>query len=212
MKGRRVWCVACLVLAFVLGGLTVFAAFTASGRETLMVDVDPEAEDTARKLMEAVTQGDLVGAGKNILGSPRFTVPDQSRRTIEGLLWQYYYDHLAYSLEGNLYPGNRGLSQDVLVTIPDLKRLTQRMGELAPGILTEKINAAGSMDEIYDDQNGYRQDVTDQVILEAAEKAMEEKTAAMEKTLTLRLCYVDGRWRVRPDQALLELLSGGLEG
>lgn len=212
MKGRRAWCIVSLLLAFVLGGLTVFMAFTAPARGTLMLDTDPEAENTARGLMEAVARGDLESAGGYILGAPQFTVPDQSRETAESRLWQYYYDHLTYTLDGSLYPGKRGLSQDVTVTVPDLKAMTERMGELAPALLTEKIEAADSMEEIYDGQNGYRQDVTDRVILEAAKKAMEEPETTLEKELTLNLCYVDGRWWVRPDQALLELLSGELEG
>ena len=211
MKGRRVGCVVSLLLAFVLGGLTVFAAITAPARGTLVVDMDPEAENTARGLMEALVQGNLEAAGGYILGRPQFTVPDQSAQSAEGLLWQYYYDGLSYTLDGGLYPGTRGLSQNVTVTLPDLKALTERMGVLAPEILTERIQAADSMEEVYDDQGGYRQDVTESVILEAAKKAMEEPVKTRQQTLTLGLCYVNGSWWVRPDQRLLDLLSGGLE-
>ena len=204
MKGRRAWCIVSLLLAFVLGGLTVFAAITAPARGTLVVDMDPEAENAARGLMEALVQGNLEAAGGFILGTPQFTVPDQSAQSAEGLLWQYYYDGLSY-------PGTRGLSQNVTVTLPDLKALTERMGVLAPEILTERIQAADSMEEVYDDQGGYRQDVTESVILEAAKKAMEEPVKTRQQTLTLGLCYVNGSWWVRPDQRLLDLLSGGLE-
>ena len=211
MKGRRVWCVVSLLLAFVLGGLTVFAAFTAPARGTLVVDMDPEAENTARGLMEALVKGNLEAAGGYILGTPQFTVPDQSAQSAEGLLWQYYYDGLSYTLDGGLYPGNRGLSQNVTVTLPDLKAVTERMGVLAPEILTERIQAADSMEEVYDDQGGYRQDVTEGVILKAAKKAMEGPVETRQQTLTLSLYYVNGSWWVRPDQRLLDLLSGGLE-
>ena len=139
MKGRRAWCIVSLLLAFVLGGLTVFAAFTAPARGTLVVDMDPEAENAARGLMEALVQGNLEAAGGYILGTPQFTVPDQSAQSAEGLLWQYYYDGLSYTLDGGLYPGDRGLSQNVTVTLPDLKALTERMGVLAPEILTERM-------------------------------------------------------------------------
>ena len=196
MKGRRAWCIVSLLLAFVLGGLTVFAAFTAPARGTLVVDMDPEAENTARGLMEALVQGNLEAAGGYILGTPQFTVPDQSAQSAEGLLWQYYYDGLSYTLDGGLYPGDRGLSQNVTVTLPDLKALTERMGVLAPEILTERIQAADS---------------TEGVILEAAKKAMEGPVETRQQTLTLGLCYVNGSWWVRPDQKLLDLLSGGLE-
>lgn len=211
MKGRRVWCVVSLLLAFVLGGLTVFTAITAPARGTLVVDMDPEAENAARGLMEALVQGNLEAAGGYILGTPQFTVPDQSAQSAEGLLWQYYYDGLSYTLDGGLYPGTRGLSQNVTVTLPDLKAVTERMGVLAPEILTERIQAADSMDEVYDDQGGYRQDVTEGVILKAAKKAMEGPVEIRQQTLTLSLCYVNGSWWVRPDQRLLDLLSGGLE-
>ena len=209
MKGRRAWCIVSLLLAFVLGGLTVFAAITAPG--TLVVDMDPEAENAARGLMEALVQGNLEAAGGYILGTPQFTVPDQSAQSAEGLLWQYYYDGLSYTLDGGLYPGTRGLSQNVTVTLPDLKAVTERMGVLAPEILTERIQAADSMEEVYDDQGGYRQDVTEGVILKAAKKAMEGPVETRQQTLTLGLCYVNGSWWVRPDQRLLDLLSGGLE-
>ena len=173
--------------------------------------MDPEAENAARGLMEALVQGNLEAAGGYILGTPQFTVPDQSAQSAEGLLWQYYYDGLSYTLDGGLYPGTRGLSQNVTLTLPDLKALTERMGVLAPEILTERIQAADSMEEVYDDQGGYRQDVTESVILEAAKKAMEEPVKTRQQTLTLGLCYVNGSWWVRPDQRLLDLLSGGLE-
>ena len=53
--------------------------------------------------------------------------------------------------------------------------------------------------------------MTEGVILEAAKKAMEEPAETRQQTLTLRLCYVNGSWWVRPDQKLLDLLCGGLE-
>ena len=53
--------------------------------------------------------------------------------------------------------------------------------------------------------------MTDRVILEAAQKAMEAPAETRQQPLTLHLCYVNGGWWVRPDMALLDVLSGGME-
>ena len=94
--------------------------------------------------------------------------------------------------------------------MPDLNALTERIGVLAPEILQQRIESAEDVSEIYDETNSYRQELTDWVLLEAIRRALAEPVVQKEQKLSLQLVYDGGQWKVRPDQALLELLSGGL--
>lgn len=210
MKGYRIFAVISLAIGLLLGSFTFCMAQAAPEVRPEILELDPAAGETARGLLDAVARGDLAQAGELLLGGPQLTAPERNDRDPAWLLWRYYYDNLTVGAEGEVYAA-QGLRQDVVFTVPDLNRITERIGALAPEILTQFMESAEDVSQVYDETGGYRQELTEQVLLEAARRAMAEPVILKEQRLSLGLAYEDGRWYVRTDQALLNILAGALE-
>lgn len=210
MKGNRIFAVISLVIGLLLGSFTFCMAQAAPEIGPEILELDPEAGETARAFLNAAAGENLALAGEKLLGKPQLTVPEQDDQDPAWLLWNYYYANLTARAEGEVYAA-QGLRQDAVFTVPDLNRVTERMGVLAPEILTEFVESAEDVSQVYDETGGYRQELTDRVLLEAARRAMAEPAAVKELRLSLGLSYEDGQWYVRPDQALLDILAGALE-
>ena len=71
------------------------------------------------------------------------------------------------------------------------------------------MEASESLDQIYDDNWQYREDLTQAVLEEAARQAA-AGGSRVERSVTLRLVYEDDRWWVLPNQELIAAISGGL--
>ena len=210
MKGYRIFAVISLAIGLLLGSFTFCMAQAAPEIGPEILELDPAAGETARAFLNAAAGGDLALAGEKLLGKPQLTVPEQDDEDSAWLLWNYYYANLTARAEGEVYAA-QGLRQDAVFTVPDLNRVMERMGVLAPEILKEYVESAEDVSQVYDETGGYREELTDRVLLEAARRAMAESAATKELRLSLGLSYEDGLWYVRPDQALLDILAGALE-
>ena len=115
---------------------------------------------------------------------------------------------MTYQFTGPLYGTSQGPAIDVQVDALDVTALTDRIQALVPGLLRRHIAQAKDISEIYDSGNGYRQDLVDQVLLEAIDAALKEGPATHRTELTLTLRYQAKDWYVLPDNALILLISG----
>ena len=210
MKGYRIFAAVFLALGLTLGAFTLWLSLEAPKADPVILELDPAAGETADDFLREISQGELDLAGEKLLGTPNLSGPVENQTDPAWLLWNYYYSNMTCTPQGEPYAG-RGLQQDAVVSAPDLNALTERIGGLAPGILQQRIESAEDVSEIYDETNSYRQELTDWVLLEATRQAIAEPVVKKEQKLSLQLVYDGGQWKVRPDQALLELLSGGLE-
>lgn len=209
MKGSRIFAALCLALGLTLGRFTLWLSLEAPKADPVILELDPAAEETAENFLQEISQGALDLAGEKLSGEPDLSGPAEDETDPAWLLWNYYYTNMTCTPQGQPYAG-RGLQQDAIVSVPDLNALTERIGVLAPEILQQRIESAEDVSEIYDETNSYRQELTDWVLLEAIRRALAEPVVQKEQKLSLQLVYDGGQWKVRPDQALLELLSGGL--
>lgn len=210
MKGIRIFAALYLALGLALGGFAFWLAMDAPSRDPVILELDPAAGETAADFLQEVSQGELELAGEKLVGAPILSGPAENETDPAWLLWNFYYGNMTCTPQGEPYAG-QGLQQDAVVSAPDLNALTERIGALVPGILQQRIESAGDISEIYDETNSYRQELTDWVLLEATRRAMAEPMVKKEQALSLRLMYTEGKWQIRPDQRLLNLLSGGLE-
>ena len=99
---------------------------------------------------------------------------------------------------------------DVRVSYPDIAAMTQQAGILAEQLLQQRVDQAESVSEVYDGQ-GYRQEILDEVLLQAVETAAERVTQTRERNVVLELTYEAGNWWVVPGNELRDLLSGALD-
>ena len=128
----------------------------------------------------------------------------------EKLLWERYWQGLSCSAEGAPYAKDGNLAVDVRVSYPDIAAMTRQAGILAEQLLQQRVDQAESVSEVYDGQ-GYRQEILDEVLLQAVETAAERVTQTRERNVVLELTYEAGNWWVVPGNELRDLLSGALD-
>ena len=204
---QRFFAAFCGLCALCLGLWGVRTAATAPDRPPVLLRESPEARETAQAMLDALCQGDLEAVSRHLSGTPALTQPgngsEASRR-----VWQAYVDSMTYRFTSSVHGTSRGPAIDVQVDALDLAALMNRIRELVPKLLRRHIAQAKDISEIYDSGNGYRQDLVEQVLLEAIDAALKESPAACRTELTLTLRYQAKDWYVLPDNALILLISG----
>lgn len=209
MKKRRVLAGLMGALAAVGAVLTLQLGLTAPGKETAVLKMDPRVMEQAQGFLENLSTLDLEGASAYILGCPKLTA-GQKGEGPEKLLWERYWQGLSCSAEGAPYAKDGNLAVDVRVSYPDIAAMTQQAGILAEQLLQQRVDQAESVSEVYDGQ-GYRQEILDEVLLQAVETAAERVTQTRERNVVLELTYEAGNWWVVPGNELRDLLSGALD-
>ena len=208
MKKRRVLAGLMGVLAAVGAAATLQLGLTAPGKETAVLKMDPRVMEQAQEFLDDLSAFDLEGASAYILGSPKLTA--QGGEGTEKILWERYWQGLSCSAEGAPYAKDGNLAVDVRVSYPDIAAMTQQAGILAEQLLQQRVDQAESVSEVYDGQ-GYRQEILDEVLLQAVETAAEQVTQTRERNVVLELTYEAGNWWVVPGNELRDLLSGALD-
>ena len=88
--------------------------------------------------------------------------------------------------------------------------MVQDMQQRCHDMLQQRVEAATEMEELYDEENNFRQDLIDQVMDQAVEEALQQEHKTVSYDVVLDLVLRDGQWWAVPNQALLAALSGGI--
>lgn len=196
----------CLLLAILVSASAINLGFTANGRPARILREEEDARGVAAQLVDCLDAGDFRRAGDYLQGS--LVLPREEGADAATLLWNYYRESLTGELIGQPYLDARGYYQDAVFRAVDLDELTCRMKELAPGLVTRRIETAEDPNQIYNKDLSLREELIADLLCEAAQKAMAEKTEMRECRVQLRLCYENGAWFVQPDQTLMDILAG----
>lgn len=211
MRKRRILAAFFGMLAAAGAAATLMLALTARDRETVVLKEDPRVMACAQSFLDELCAMDLEGASAELLGEPKLTmVPPET--DVEKILWDRYWTGLEGKLEGQPYAQGSFLTVNARITYPDVGAVIQRMGVLAQEQLWQRVEQAQSVFEVYDETGSYRQDVLDQVLLQALWAASEQTTAVCEKSIALRLAYDGEDWKIVPGRELRDLLSGAMDG
>lgn len=210
MNVKKLPSLLCLLLAVAVSSTAIYLGFTANTRQPTLLREDKQARQAAEQLVDCLSSGDFQGAGGCLQGVTGLVLP-QEGEDAAGLLWRHYRESLSGELIGEVYLDAQGCCQDAVFRGADLDALTRRMRALAPGLLTQRIEQAEDPAEIYNEDLSLREALIDDLLLQAAQMAVEETQKTWECRVRLRLTYADGVWQVQPDPALLEILSGRME-
>ena len=75
-------------------------------------------------------------------------------------------------------------------------------------LLDQKIAAAESLSDIYDERNEFHEELVEEVLQEALQQALAQDGQRVTRDVTLKLVNREGRWWVVPHQNLLQILTG----
>ncbi len=171
----------------------------------------PEAvTDLSQALMDAVSGGDFASAGALMYGQPDLGAGQGSADPVETMLWEAFTDSIRYEFTGSCYVTETGFARDASITTLDITAAADAIAEQARALLTQRVETAQEMEELYDEENNFREELIQEVLLEGARQALRENGQTVTTQVTLHFLYRDGQWWALPDQALLKAISGGV--
>lgn len=199
------------VLAIAAAAAVIWVSVTGLNSTPVLLQASEDALGTVDILMNAVAEGDYNEAGTIMYGMPDLGVHEASD-AVGQLMWDSFVSSISYELVGSFHATDAGLAQDVRITSLDMKAAAEKLGVYAESLLTQRVEEAEDMSQVYDENNDYREDFVMSVLLDAAKKALEEDAVYHEQQITLNLVFKQGQWWIMPEQPLLSAISGGISG
>lgn len=193
------------VLAIILVIYICNTQLDAAPKLTFSPDL-PQAR--VKGFMESITNGDYSNAEMYIAGNPDLGASEIPSDEIGAMVWEEFIKATDYSLSGECYATNEGLAQNVTYTYLDISSVTANLRDRSQALLKDRINSAKDVSEIYDENNEYRSDVVNEVLVQAVKDALREDAKYITTEITINLKYQDDQWWVEADQALLDVLFG----
>lgn len=171
----------------------------------------PEAAvDCSETFSRALSEKDFSTAQNCMYGQPELGLSGEPEDELVQMVWDLVQRNLIFSWRGECYFQDAVLCRDATVQYFDTASVTQNLQLRAHTLLTQRVEAATDMAELYGEGGEFRQDLMDEVLKAALTQACLEDVQAVTTDVTVQLVHRDGQWWVIPDKALLTALSGGL--
>ena len=200
-----------LVLAgLVLAAGGIYVSFTSLNAEPVLVSEPVEATGRVTELMDAIVDCDYQKATSLIYGNPQLGLDREPADEVGVMLWKAFTESQSYELKGGCVADNSGLTQQVVMTYLDISSVTANLADRSQAILTQRIENAENLDEIYDANNESREDVVMDALKEAVTMALKEDAKQTSVELTLNLIYRNKQWWVVSNSQLMNAISGGI--
>ena len=191
-------------------GLCITLAFQKMDASPVLVEQPESARAQVEVLMEAVSNNDYVTASTVIQGNPVFGADRAPADAVSGLIWDAFVESVSYELVGELYATDSGVAQNITVTTLDMGSVTANLKERSEKLLERRVKAAEDPDEVYDENNEYREDFVMQVLYDATVQALNQDAKTVTSDVTINMIYENGQWWIVSDPALLSAITGGV--
>lgn len=200
------------VLGAVLGIAAVALCLLSLNAEPRLLKTPATAVEAADTMLASLCDGNFAAAGSLMYGDPDLGADREPADEVGKLIWDAFVDSLDYELVGACYATDSGVAQNVKITSLDIRSVTAVLGERSQALLSQRVEEAEDVTEIYDDNNEYREDFVMDVLYDAAVQALEADAETTTREITLNLIYDQGQWKIMPEAALLSAISGGIAG
>lgn len=203
------------VIFGVVGSLIMIAAIglclVSLDADARIVEVPEEAELCAEAMVDAINSGDSAAAGDLMYGQPDLGAAGEPAEETGKMIWDAFRDSVSCELTGEYYMDGAVICRSGSVTALEIPSVTKNLQTRFRALLTERMEAAEDMAELYDENNDFRDELLSELLETAVAQALQEDAQIVTREITLELIRRDGQWWVVPDQTLLTALSGGLE-
>ncbi len=207
---RNIFAAALCLIALAATVLGIWLAFANQQSDPVLVREDPQARAAVQTLLDAVSDGDYAKAGAFIQGAPDLGVDRPAEDQLGVLLWDAYQESLTFKPVGDCYATASGVAYDYTVRRLDLNSVTGDLNARAQALLSQRVEEAEDMDQVYDENNEYREAFAMEVLLDAARQALEEDASYVEQVFTVNMVYRDGKWLAVLDSGLMDAVSASL--
>ncbi len=158
----------------------------------------------------AVEAKEFETAQNLIYGQPDLGLEGVPTDALTKMAWDLVQLNLEFSWEGDCYLQDAVLYRDATVRYMEAASVTDTLPIRAHALLTQQVEAATDMEQLYDEIGEFREDLIDDVLKAALTQALLEDVRSVTTKVTVQLVHRDGQWWIVPDTALLTALSGGL--
>lgn len=210
MKAARFFAVIFGIVGLVLMLGTMVLCFVSLGEPVQLKEVPQGAQICAQEMVAAINAGDFAAASAKMYGQPDLGGAGTPADAAGQAVWNAFVSSISCEFTGKCYATDSGIAWKASVTALDIPSVTEKLSSRASALLTQRVNAATEMYELYDENNDFRADLVQQVLDEALTLAIAEDGKTVTREVTLNMTCRDGQWWVVPDAALLQALSGGL--
>ena len=190
--------------------LCVSLAFQKMDASPVLVEQPESAREQVAVLMEAVSNNDYAAASAVLQGNPVFGADREPADAVSGMIWDAFVESVSYELVGELYATDSGVAQNITITALDMNSVTVNLKERSETLLEQRVEEAEDPDEVYDENNEYREDFVMQVLYDAAEQALKEDAKLVTSEVAIYMTYENGQWWIVADSALLSAITGGV--
>lgn len=210
MRGKSFFAKVFAVLAVCTAAAAILMSAVFLNATPVVLNRPQAAQEQVRSMLDCVSAGDYNGAGQLMYGTPSFGPERQAAEEVSVLLWEEFSDSISYELVGECYAVDTGLAQNVRITCLDFASVTQNLKPRFQVLLEQRIAQAEDVSELYDEQNNYREDMVMELLKTATEDSIREDAAMVTREVTVKLIYDQGQWWILPDDALLDVITGGI--
>ena len=197
---------ACIGILLLIGSMGFF--LLNRNADVRILELPREAVSCSEDFARALNDGDLEAAAQYVYGQPDLGVSTVPENTESALLWEAFVNSISFEFPGNCYMEQNTLIRRGSITTLDVSSVTGKLRESVQSLLDQRIASAQSLEEIYDAQNQFREDLVTQILDQALQQALAQDGQTVTREVTLKLVNRDDRWWVVPDQNLLQILTG----
>ena len=181
---------------------SVVLCFVGLNQPSRGIQPPEEAAACADAVLEAVGSGDFDRAAKLLYGQPEL---DLFARLTENQL----RNSIAVITDESCYGEGTNIYQTAQVTTMDITGTLAQLENRASGLLKQKLESAEDPAALLDGNGEVQKTLKDEIRTQALTQVLSDaKTVTTQ--ITFQLIEKDGQWWALPDQALLNILSGGL--
>jgi hypothetical protein len=212
MKKRKIGFFSAIygLVGMFLAAVCVCAALLNINASPILLRQPQAAMDQVTVMLDALCEGDYDAVSSCLYGSPNLGIDREAEDPVGRLFWEALAGSFTYELGSEFHATDSGVSLDIKVEALDISSVTANLRERARALMEAHIAEAEDTDDIYDENNEYREEFVMDSLYRAAQEALEQDATQTSWELTLNLVYENGQWWIMPEQALLRAISGGV--
>ena len=175
-----------------------------------IVETPEAALEQVENMMEAFCSGDYVAAEGYMYGNPDMGMDREAADSVGVQIWAAFESSMTYELVGECYATDSGLTQKIQVTTLDIGAVTDYLEAHARDNIEAQAKAAEHYDDVFDENDEYREEFIRRVLDETTQAALKQTDATVTTEVTLNLVWSEGKWWIVSNETLLRAISGGI--
>ena len=185
MKISKFFAVIFGLLGAAIAAGTVFLCLQSLNQEPVLLKTPIAATTQVESLLRAICKAAYAAASELIYGNPDLGANLESEDAITSSFWDALISSIEYEMVGDCYATNSGVTQNVHLKYLDIEAATEALQIRARNLLEQRINEADHMEDIYDENNEFRQDFLDAIVVDAVRETVAQDAQYLEADLTV---------------------------